>query len=243
MSDKKDELITASELARRLRVAPQYINSRRPKFKDAKCMFGKKFYYIKSCHFLGKDPKDPHKSRQSNLQTDIKDLKKPKAKKETPKSSKNRTVIKGKEKIQKEIDKLKPKDEDIEDDESENQDSDSEAKELLEQILLSVKGGNGIENRIKIDILKQKAGLLREYFTAKNEEIKNRKLEDNLFERDEVIRILSFAMNMIRNSLINLPNNYAVSLEGLSQKEIKDFTTDDTNKILEDLQNIGNQFD
>ncbi|MHA1193226.1 MAG: hypothetical protein ACTSP9_13165, partial [Promethearchaeota archaeon] len=150
---------------------------------------------------------------------------------------------KGKEKIQKEIDKLKPKDEDIEDDESENQDSDSEAKELLEQILLSVKGGNGIENRIKIDILKQKAGLLREYFTAKNEEIKNRKLEDNLFERDEVIRILSFAMNMIRNSLINLPNNYAVSLEGLSQKEIKDFTTDDTNKILEDLQNIGNQFE
>ncbi len=237
MSDKKDELITASELARRLGITPQYINSRRLKFKDAKCMFGKKFYYQKSCHFLGKDPIDPHKSRQSELQTDIKIKKKTSTRKETPKSDENWTIITGKENIQKEIDNLKPKDED------ENQDVESEANELLEQILESVKGGNSTQNRLKLDILRQKAGVLREYFTAKNEEIKNRKLEDNLFERDEVVKILSFAMSMIRNSLINLPNNYAVSLEGLEQKQIKDFVTDDINKILEDLQNIGKQFD
>ena len=243
MNNQKDELVTGAELARRLDLNRSFITNNKSKLKDAKCTYGNKYYYQKSCDCLGKNPDDPHKSRQSHLQTDIKATKKPSKKKETPKSNENWTVITGKENIQKEIDKLKPKDEDIETDEDKNQDSDSEAKELLEQILLSVKGGNGVENRIKIDILKQKAGLLREYFTAKNEEIKNRKLEQNLFERDEVIKILSFATSMVRNSLINLPNNYAVSLEGRDQKEIKDYVTDDINKILEDLQNIGNQFE
>ena len=243
MSKQKDELISASELARRLDVDPSHINRQRAKFKDAKCMFGKKFYYIKSCDFLGKDPNDPHKSRQSNLQTDIKSDKKKSTKKQTPKSDKNWTITRGKKNIQKEIEKLKPKDEDTENNEDEKQNSDSEAKDLLEQILESIKDGNNAVNRQKLDLLRQKAGVLREYFTAKNEEIKNRKLEDNLFEKDEVIQILSFAMNMIRNSLINLSNNYAVNLEGMEQKEIKEYVTDDVNKILEDLQNIGNQFD
>ena len=241
MNNEKDELVSASELARRLDVNRSYITNKKTKLKDAKCTYGTKYYYIKSCDYLGKDPKDPHKSRQSNLQTDIKANKKKSTKKETPKSDMNWTVVTGKENIQKEIDKLKPKDEELSEDESEN--TDNEAKELLDQILDSIKDGNNAINRQKLDLLRQKAGVLREYFTAKNEEIKNRKLEENLFERDEVIRILSFAMNMVRNSLINIPNNYAVSLEGLSQKEIKDYVTDDTNKILEDLQNIGKQFD
>lgn len=226
MSKQKDELISGSELARRLKVDPSYINNktRKAKLKDAKCMFGKKFYYIKSCDFLGKDPNDPHKSMQSNLQTDVKASKKP-IKKNKPKPT------------------PQTKPDTPPDNEDENKDSDSEAKTLLELILEAVKKNDSSINRAKLEILRQKAGVLREYFTAKNEEIKNRKLEENLFERDEVIKILSFAMNMVRNSLINLPNNYAVSLEGLSQKEIKDFATDDINKILEDLQNIGNQFD
>ena len=244
MDNQKDELISGAELAKRLDVNRSYITNKKTKLKDAKCTFGKKFYYIKSCHFLGKDPNEPHKSRQSELQTDIAATKKPSKKKETPKSDENWNVIKGQKNIDKALEDFAkdepPKDEDIEDD---NQDSESEAKELLDQILLSVKGGNGRENRAKLDILKQKAGVLREYFTAKNEEIKNRKLEDNLFERDEVIKILSFAMSMIRNALIDLPNNYAVSLEGRDQKEIKDHVTDDINRILEDLQNVGNQFE
>ena len=267
MSKQKDELITASELARRLDVDPSHINRQRTKFKDAKCMFGKKFYYIKSCDFLGKDPNDPHKSRQSNLQTDIKSDKKKSTKKNIPKSNENWTVRPPKEGIeevrkslgiskeeeQKIISKINEGLDGIDDTqkrmaqcgtgEDENQDSDSEAKDLLDQILASVKGGNNRHNRATLDILRQKAGVLREYFTAKNEEIKNRKLEDNLFEKDEVIQILSFAMNMIRNSLINLPNNYAVNLESMEQKEIKEYVTDDVNKILEDLQNIGNQFE
>lgn len=255
MANKKDELISGSELARRINTKPQYITKQKAKLKDAKCMFGNKYYYEKSCNFLGKNPDDPHKSRQSNLQTNT----------EEPESNENWTVAAGKENIDKVVKSLKPKKnikvviddlESIEEPndvekrmaqcgvpEDESKSSDSEAKNLLEQILESIKDGNSSANRTKLDLLRQKAGVLREYFTAKNEEIKNRKLEENLFEKDEVIQILSFAMNMIRNSLINLPNNYAVNIDGLNQKEIKEYVTDDVNKILEDLQNIGNQFE
>ena len=243
MSKQKDELISGSELARRLKVDPSYINNktRKAKLKDAKCMFGKKFYYIKSCEYLGKDPNDPHKSRQSNLQTDIK---RPKA---------NATIRKKigltKKQEQKIISQINDGLDDIEPPKkpplppSDNNDTQDEAKSLLDLILEAVKKNDSSINRKDLDLLRQKAGVLREYFTAKNEEIKNRKLENNLFEKDEVIQILSFAMNMIRNALINLPNNYAVNLEGMEQKEIKEYVTDDTNKILEDLQNIGNQFE
>lgn len=220
MSDKKDELITASELARRLDVNPSYIGNKKKKLIENKCTYGNKFYYKKCCIFLGKDPNDPHKSRQSELQESIVETKKPKPQKPP---------------------KEKPTETEIEDWGDENQEDD--AKSLLEQIIKITKGKSNSTNRLELDILRQKAGVLREYFTAKNEEIKNRKLEQNLFEKDEVIQILSFAMNMIRNSIINLPNNYAVSLEGLNQKEIKDFVQEDTNRILEDLQKVGEQFE
>ena len=232
MSATKDELITGSELARRLKVDPSYINNktRKAKLKDAKCMFGKKFYYIKSCDFLGKDPSEPHKSRQSELQTDI----------SASKKDENWTVTTGRKNIAKKIKQIVEQNEAEDEDEP---DHEEDAKTLLEQILKAIKGSNTSVNRQQLDLLRIKAGVLREYFTAKNEEIKNRKLEDNLFEKDEVMQILSFAINMVRNSLINLSNNYAVNLEGLSQKEIKEYVTDDINKILEDFQNIGNQFE
>lgn len=235
MANKKDTLLTASELARRLDVDPSYISKQKPKLKDAKCTFGKKFYFIKSCEFLGKDPNDPHKSRQSNLQTDI----------AAQKKEENWTVATGKEEINKVVKNLNPKKKPQKKDEPEDQEEnqESEAKELLDQILDSIKDGNNSANRQKLDLLRQKAGVLREYFTAKNEEIKNRKLEDNLFEREEVIKILSFSFNMIRNALINLPNNYAVNLSDLSSTEIKEYVTDDINKILEDFQKIGEQFE
>jgi len=221
MAKEKDKLISASELARRLGVDASHISRQKTKLKSAKCMFGNKFYYIKSCEYLGKDPNDPHKSRQSELQKDVKAPKTTKKPSSTSEQSEEPT--------------LPPEDE--------TKESSDEAKTLLELILDAIKKNDSSINRKDLDLLRQKAGVLREYFTAKNEEIKNRKLEENLFERDEVIKILSFAMNMVRNSLINLPNNYAVSLEGLNQKEIKDFVTDDTNKMLEDLQNVGSQFE
>lgn len=237
MSNEKDELISASELARRLKINPSYIANNKKKLIDAKCMYGKKFYYIKSCNFLGKDPKDPHKSRQSDLQKDVSASKNKK-----PKSSENWTVTTGRKNITKKIQQIVAENnqEEVED---KSDIEEGHAKTLLQQILDSINSKNNSENRQKLDLLRQKAGVLREYFTAKNEEIKNRKLEDNLFEKDEVMQILSFGINMIRNSLINLPNNYAVNLEGLPQKEIKDYVTDDINKILEDFQNVGKQFE
>jgi len=233
MANKKDELISGSELARRINVKPQYITKQKARLKDAKCMYNNKFYFIKSCNLLGKNPDDPHKSRQSNIQTENKEPEKKIIK-----------TLKSKKNIKVEIDDLEYKEETKKPKKpkEENKSSEKDAKSLLKDIEEAINGGSSSVNKLQLDTLRQKAGVLREYFTAKNEEIKNRKLEENLFEKDEVIQILSFAMNMIRNSLINLPNNYAVNLDGLNQKEIKEYVTDDVNKILEDLQSTGNQF-
>lgn len=234
MSIKKDELISASELARRLSVNPSYIAKKKKELSDAKCTYGKKFYYIKSCNYLGKDPDEPHQSIKSSIQKD-----KHEPEKKFPASGDNftvRTPNQAMKELREEV--MGNEDEDDEEEIIENN-----AKTLLEQIVKAVNSKDNKASRQQLDILKQKAAVLREYFVAKNEEIKNRKMEDSLFEKDEVIRILSFAVSAVTNSLINLPNNYAVALEGLSKKEIKDFVTNDTNRILEDLQNIGNKFE
>lgn len=229
MDNKKDELISGSELARRLNVSRVYISNKKEMLKNAKCTYAKKFYYIKSAKLLGKNP---NTSNQSQSQ-----------KKETPKSNENWNVITDKDEIKKTIKQFADKKEIKKKPLSLAIGMKDEDKDLLTEIENTLKDKDTVYDKALLDGLKAKAAITKTYYEAENEKIKNRKLEDNLFERDEVIRILSFAMNMIRNSIINLPNNYAVSLEGLSQKEIKDFVTDDTNKILEDLQNIGNQFD
>lgn len=210
MSSEKDELISASELARRLGITPQAINNKKQKLKEAKATYGKKYYFLKSCAVLGRDDKDPVQTRQAQVQRDI--AKDKKATKETH------------------------------EDDNETDSKEDEAKELLEQILLAVKGGSSGADRQSIDTLKAKAGLLREYFTAKNEETKYIKERDRLFDKDEVLKIISFAMNTIRNALINLPNNYAVNLVGLTAKEIKEYVGDDINRILDELQRTGDRF-
>lgn len=219
MSNKKDELITAAELSRRISKSAPYISALKKNGKLAGATYGKKFYYRKCCDILGIDPDDPHKSVQSDLQ------------KEVSESNKQKDI---------EVKPTKQKVVKIEEDSDEDLEN---AESLLKQIEKAVLAGGDSVNRNKLDVLRLKAGVLREYFTAKNEQIKNRKLEENLFERDEVVHILSFAVNMIRNQLVNLPNNYAVNLEGLSQKDIKDYVTDDINKMLEDFQKVGDQFD
>ena len=235
MNNQKDELITGAELAKRLGVNRSYISNNKNKLKEYKCTYGKKFYYLKSCECLGRNPDDKEPSKQSELQKDIK-----KIKKEEVQNNDNWQVITDKQEIQKAIDKFAENEDEEENIEDEQKD---EAKELLDQILTAIKKGSDIDNRKKLDVLIQKARVLREYFTAKNEEIKNRKLEENLFDRDEVIKLLGFAMNMVRNSLVNMPNNYATNLEGMNQKEIKEYVSDDINKILENLQEVGNQFE
>lgn len=217
MNTLKDELVTAAELARRLNMNRSFISKNKNRLIDARCTYGKKFYYRKSALLLGRNPNNPHQTYQSKIQQ----------KEETPQKSK------------KEI--PEPKKEIINKEEIENIIK-SDSKDLLAEIEATLKDKDTVYDKALLDGLKAKAAITKTYYEAENEKIKNRKLEADLFERDEVIKILSFAMSMIRNSLINSPNNYAVSLEGMNQKEIKDYVTDDINRILEDLQNVGNQF-
>ena len=114
---------------------------------------------------------------------------------------------------------------------------------MLEEIENAINDNTNTEDKALLDGLKLKASILKEYFLAKNEEIKNRKLEEDLFTKDEVLQVLSAAMSMIRNAMINTPNNYAVNLENADKATIKEYVTDDVNKILSDLQSVGKQFE
>lgn len=217
MSIDKGELISASELSRRTNITPQAIYNRKKKGEFKGCMWGDKFYYNLACDVLGQDPLDTHKPIQSEIQDQY--------------ASSNKK-LKKKKKKEKKIKIAIPET---------KEEQEKEAKSLLEQILITIK--NPKSKLVEINNLKMKAGLLKDYFSAKNEEIKNTKLEDNLYEKEDVLKILTFATSTIRNALINLPNNYAVNLEGLSQKEIKEYVQDDINRILDDLYNTGDQFD
>jgi len=119
----------------------------------------------------------------------------------------------------------------------------TEAITQLEKIIKVINDDSNVRDRALLDGMKSKATMLKEYFLAKNEEIRNRKLEENLFSRDEVIQVLSAAMSMIRNQMINMPNNYAVNLENADKTTIKEYVTDDINKMLSDLQAVGKQFE
>ena len=228
MSNEKDELITAAELSRRIKKSPAYISGQKKKLKDAKCTHGKKFYYRKSAQLLGCDPDNPQDSTQSRRQ---KEVSAPVQKK--PSSKRNVKVDVTEESTTPLKDDTAPSDEDEK----------REVKDLLDQIKEAIDDPNTTLNRAKLDGLKLKASILTEYYKSLSEKIKNRKMEENLFDRDEVMIIISFAVNMVRNSLINLPSNYAVNLEGMSKGDIKDFVTDDVNKILEDFQKVGERFD
>ncbi len=229
-----DELITAAELSRRIKKSPAYISGQKKKLKDAKCTYGKKFYYRKSAELLGCNPDNPQDSTQSARQKEVSKTIPDSNEKPKTKSSKE-IVVKVTEESTKAADK--------EFTDAGDEDEKKKVKDILDQIKEAIDDPETTTNRAKLDGLKLKASILTEYYKSLNEKIKNRKMEENLFDRDEVMHLLSFAVNMVRNSLINLPNNYAVNLEGMSKADIKDFVTDDVNKILEDFQKVGDQFD
>lgn len=212
----KDELITGAELAQRLGVSQAYITKQKKSNKLTGCTYGKKYYFIKTCKALGRNPDDPkyEKSKTSTIPTQQKKL----TKKTTDKK-----------KYQKESHKS-------------NIDENS-ARTLLEQIMEVINDEKSSYDKALLDNMKTKASMLKEYFLARNEEIKNRKLEENLFTKDEVLQILSASMSMIRSAMINMPNNYAVNLENSDKAMIKEYVTDDINKILSDLQSVGEQFE
>ena len=91
--------------------------------------------------------------------------------------------------------------------------------------------------------MKNKAALINEYYRGKREKLKYIKEANNLYDKEDIIKILGDLGNQMRNVLINLPNNYAVNLEGLEQKQIKDYVEEYINKLLEQIQNTGGQFE
>lgn len=216
---KKDELITGAELAKRLKVSAPYITKNKKRLKEAKCIYGKKFYYRKSAEFLGKDPDNPGDSIKSLIQ------KQPEEKFLEKKDIKKQDI------------KSFPSDVDT------GNDEDTEMQTLLQQIEDIIKDPNSNLKTVQLNGLKSKASLVKEYFAGKREEIKYIKEQDNLFEKEDVIKILSALANQVRNTFINMSNNYAVNLEGMSQKQIKDYVTDDINKLLEQIQSTGEQFE
>ena len=211
----KDELVTGAELSRRLEINPSYLSNLKKDGKLNGCMRAKKYYFNKTCKALGRSPDNPTYSKNHNT---------------IQKKKTNTTEKKPQEK--KEIPK-----------ETKSFNSDADAKTLLEEIENAINDNTNTEDKALLDGLKLKASILKEYFLAKNEEIKNRKLEEDLFTKDEVLQVLSAAMSMIRNAMINTPNNYAVNLENADKATIKEYVTDDVNKILSDLQSVGKQFE
>ncbi len=251
MAIKKDELISGAELARRLKVTPVYITNNKAKLKSAKCMFGKKYYFEKSSLLLGKNPNNPHESYQKVNNTKPNDpiekpQPKPIIKKEVPQKKDNvpcGTILNEElellreenEKLKKELNQIKSKD------------TFDELKENIKKLYLEISRAIGdidsTYDKAKLDGLKAKATALKELELAVFQGIKNKQLDENLYDRESVIKIINIATSSFRKSLLNLANNYATSLEGMTKLEIKEYVLADINKILEDFQSIGKQFE
>jgi len=254
MAIKKDELVTGAELSRRLKVTPVYITNNKNKLKNAKCMFGKKYYFRKSSLLLGKDPDNPHESYQQTNNVKPKEpIKKPQQKKEVqPKKEvpqKNDNVPRGtienieelkllreeNAKLKKELNAIKSKA------------TFDELKENIKRLYIEMSraiGDSGSTlNKAHLDGLKGKAAALKELELAVYQGIKNKQLDENSYDRESVIKIINIATSSFRKSLLNLANNYATSLEGMTKLEIKEYVLADINKILEDFQAIGKQFE
>lgn len=107
-------------------------------------------------------------------------------------------------------------------------------QDLLKQIEKAIKDSSA-DPRIVLT-LKLKAEALKIYFSAQTEQLKYEQSLGNLFNKDEIESIFFNIVINVRNSIANLANNYAVKLEGLDKKQIKEYVEADTNKILLDLQ-------
>lgn len=231
------ELVSGAVLSKRLGISPVYVSRKKQMLINGKCTRGNLFYFRKSALALGKDPDNAQNHLQHDLQKQVteqkKEVKKNKKVSPGPKPKKNINPIKI---------PSKPKDipEDIPEDEINHNDK---IRTLKKQIEDAVADESNTKDSLFLNGLKTKAAILVEYQKGINEEIKNKKLTESLFSKDEVLGILTHLASSLRSSLLNLPNNYAVNLEGLTQKQIKEYVTDDINKILEQIQNTGDSFE
>ena len=250
-----DNLITYAELARRLNKSKPYIS--KIKYRLVDCLVEVKIKnktktlidYEKAKQVLTKDSKDKNvrqtlnkQAKQEEIQEDKKEAKQEVIQKEIQEDKKEVT--------QEEIKEIQVKKEDIQ--ETKKQTKKEIIKEFKEEI--KTKDIEDLQTQIKQKIeseyttftelqnLKIKSEILKTYAVSQSEELKYQQLKNNLFDKSEIFKIYSYALNNIRNSLLNLSNNYAVSLEGLNKKQIKEYVDLDINKILEELYSLKNKF-
>jgi len=252
-----DNLITYAELARRLNKSKPYIS--KVKYRLVDCLVEVKVKnktktlidYDKAKQILTKDSKDKNVRQTLNKQ----------AKQEIQEERTQKEIQEAKqEEIQEEIQEVKEAKQEIQEVKQAKQETQEVKKQTKKEIIQEVKEEiktKNIENfdqelKQKINSshttitegqkLKIKSEILKTYGAAKIEQLKYEKLKNNLFDKSEILKIYSYVLNNIRNSLLNLSNNYAVSLEGLNKKQIKEYVDLDINKILEELYSLKNKF-
>lgn len=224
---KKDELVSGTELAKRLKVSPPYITKKKDTLKS--CKYGKKYYFRKSCLALGYDPDNLPTQKQEKKQILV--------------NAKDILEVDKKETIEKE--KPQPKTNNVPRGTYENKNIEeikSSIDELYNEILETIADPDTTYDKLKLDGITSKAKALKEFELATAQRLKNKQLEENLYTKDEVLNIITIATAIFRNSLIDLPNNMASKLEGLTKKQIKDTTTEYINDILEDFEKTTEKF-
>tara|TARA_R110001632_G_scaffold31273_2_gene81683 strand:- start:704 stop:1486 length:783 start_codon:yes stop_codon:yes gene_type:complete len=257
--NKDDELIPAVELAKRLSVSAAYISSKKKFLAGAKCVYGKKFYFRKSSLALGKNPDNPHETRQQKEQIAAAKVKM--SIKATPiieikeavqiKTIDNIDNLKIESEYLETIDKLQLENKELKDRISSVEqlkgidsieDVETQIKRLQSDILVAVSDKEATYDRAMLDGLKIKATILKEFELAIHQGIKNKELQEGTYTYDDVVVVINQSVSIFRNSLLNLSNNYAANLEGMTKKQIKDFVMEDINSILEDFEKIKEKF-
>tara|TARA_R110002073_G_scaffold324027_1_gene501739 strand:- start:16921 stop:17712 length:792 start_codon:yes stop_codon:yes gene_type:complete len=261
MNYKDDELIPAVELAKRLKVSAAYISSKKKFLASAKCIYGKKFYFRKSSLALGKNPDNPSETRQQREQREAAVKVKPIIKEniipETVeeiieiKTIDNDDILKKQSEYIETVNKLQIENKKLQDkissiDQIKGIDSiedvETQIKRLQSDILVAVSDTEATYDRAMLDGLKIKAMILKEFELAIHQGIKNKELQESTYTYDDVVIVINQTVSIFRNSLLNLSNNYAVNLEGMNKKQIKDFVMEDINSILEDFEKIKEKF-
>ena len=229
MVKDNDELVSGAELAKRIKVSPPYITKKRDTLKS--CKRGKKYYFRKSCLALGYDPDNlPIEKSSKNKNISVGTIKETKSieVEEQPKP-----VVE----VQKEEPKHQPKQP-----QKQRDINLSDIDSLYNEILNTIADPNTTINKLTLEGLNLKAKALKEFELATAQRLKNKQLEENLYTREEITNIISLATAILRNSLIELPNNFANSLDGLNKKQIKEKSSEIINDILEDFIKVSEQF-
>ncbi len=228
MKDTDDELLGFTAFAKRINKSAPYIYKLKNPGKLDPAIEGKKIYFKKACKILKIDPNNiPKETIKQAEQKKYQALKSKPKKKNSAKKSKEVTVTFNNSDDKSKLNEIK--------------DKANYGENLLDQIKNIINSKDDDNTYLKLDSLETKTKILKNFYAAEKEKLAFEKELGNLFDKESIERILSFAVNSIRNSLLNLANNYAVNLEGLSKAEIKEYVEEDINKLLEVLQETGKE--